>query len=123
MNRNDCIHIEACLSHVPRTFWDSDFYKGCNYFKDKNKIIELPKLDFGQDVWIIYKGRIKHLKVTGLNFKACGPEKEKIPMKYGHFDILLWLGGFTWNCTVNDIGKTVFLSKADAENKLKGGKI
>ena len=40
---NDCIHCEACISQVPRTFWDSEtFYDGCKYFKDKSGFIELP---------------------------------------------------------------------------------
>ena len=40
---NDCIHCEACISQVPRTFWDSEtFYEGCKYFKDKSRFVELP---------------------------------------------------------------------------------
>lgn len=40
---NDCIHCEACISQVPRTFWDSEtFYDGCKYFKEKSRFIELP---------------------------------------------------------------------------------
>ncbi len=113
----DCFHYEACKQYTP-TSWIKRLT--CDNFKDKNKMIELPPLDFGQDVWIIYQGKIKHLKVTGLNFKPYGaPNKERIPMEQGHFDIVLWLSGFTWGCTVDDIGKTVFPSREEAEKALE----
>lgn len=111
----------ANLERSP-SMWADIYEKLAEYedLEEQGRLIKLPELSFGQDVWIIYKGKIKHLKVTGFNFKPYGfPAKEIIPMKQGHFQIVLTLSGFTWGCMIEDIGKTVFLTKGEAEKALE----
>lgn len=94
----DCIHYEVCE------------YKGdmlCDYFKDKSLFVELP-CKVGDEVWFdTYKRGnsigIQPHKVDRIDVVLVCGEKELIETK-----IPIW-----------QIGKTVFLTKEEAERKLR----
>ena len=110
---NDCIHCEACISQVPRTFWDSEtFYDGCKYFKDKSRFIELP-CKVGDTLYEIherFKGgkwikTISERRVRGIEIVI-----HNILIARCATDISVFLSG---------LGKTVFVTREEAEKALK----
>lgn len=118
---NDCIHCEACISQVPRTFWDSEtFYDGCKYFKDKSGFIEIP-CKVGDTVYIPWHWNNKN----GIAFAEV--EEIKIYDSNNHYMFLIDLqsddeefnqsfGG--WKIG-KSIGETAFLTREEAEQALK----
>ena len=102
----DCIHDEACKSQVPRTFWDSkDFCVGCEHFKDKSRYIELP-CRVGDKVY----RPSKYLGVV--QFVIISFEMYQSEMFFtDDSENIIYLP---------DIGKTVFLTKEEAEKYLRG---
>lgn len=126
MNCKQCIHYDMCGGFTP-TDMDSDVFEycregrtdeipdieeRCNSFKDKSRFIELP-CKVGDVVWWTDGcTRFAHkVEVTRISYTA----------EYG-FD----MSGFTRNQThkmfnERDIGKTVFLTREEAERALKGG--
>ena len=115
MTCNDCIHCEACISQVPRIFWDSEtFYDGCKYFKDKSRFIELPckvgdtVYSYDEDLYALLDYRINQITLSDgaptLYSGLCFNEDELLS------DI---------DFVELDIGKTVFLTREEAEKALK----
>ena len=113
----DCIHYDVCQRldvcfkyynvpspiHLPETCSD--------FFKDKSRYIELP-CAVGQKVY----------RISG-NF--CGEKIyegviDQIVVKDGK-KISFYVYGHPLHFTTDDIGKTVFLAKEEAEQALKGG--
>ena len=109
----DCLHYEACKSQVPRTFWDSElFYHDCKYFKDRSRFVELP-CEVGDTIY-----EIKERKRNG--------EWHKVIVERVANGIEICRGGFmtvrsgtTATVFLSDLGKTVFLTREEAERALK----
>ena len=105
MTCKDCIHYECC-NH----FLDFDWQTLCELFKDKNKTIELP-CNVDEIVFIVIDcekpfistGKIKSFSYNKINLYA-----------YAVYDC-----GLTYLHTFDDIGKTVFFDREEAEKKLK----
>lgn len=106
MTCKDCIHFEVCC-YVDR------FLPICDSFKDKSKLIELP-CSVGDIVYYPYAGKILEKKVTAY---------------HRVYDARSGVQGIDWWYELDDdesetmdvdlIGKTVFLTKDEAEKKLE----
>lgn len=101
---NDCIHDEACKSQVPRTFWDSkDFCVGCEHFKDKSRYIELP-CKVGDTIYHTFTGKVDYFEVYDIQV---------------HNDGIYVTYDFNRYFNADEFGKTVFLTREEAEKKLE----
>lgn len=134
MTCKDCLHCEVCEKkhyHYANNKYrcNIDFIeKVCVFFKDKSKSIELP-CKVGDTVYCLdtlvdkdkcdkcpfyYEGGMGDYpacekSITGSRSAECIEIKEEIGTLK---DILWWMFR-------NDFGKTVFLTKSEAEQKLK----
>ena len=75
-----------------------------------NGVIILPKLKHKQTLYLIYNKTIKPLQVSSYMIR---PEFNNL------LQIHLYKNGFNGCCTLADIGKTVFLTKEEAEKALE----
>lgn len=75
-------------------------------------VIALPDLKHNQEVFVIYKNKVKALGVSSYMIR---PEYNNL------LQIHLYKNGFNWCCTADDFGKTVFITKEEAEKALEGG--
>ena len=108
MSCKDCINYEKCGGSLTNDFIP------CDIFKNKANFVELP-CKVGDKVFLLddwgYKKELKETEVGVIVIKGINV-----------FSKELWedvYGGVI--CTFADIGKTAFLTKEEAEQKLKGG--
>ena len=113
----NCIHYDVCCEmvtkHNKQFFVCGDKGNEGQHFKDKSLFVELP-VKVGQTVRYIKGGYY-----NSPHKKPCAIEVTEINQKW-HGKILDW--GFIANGTryrFSSIGKTVFLTKEEAEAKLK----
>ena len=122
MTCKDCSHYDVCednLKYIQErflkglTFGKSEFTEGefCNLFKDKSRIIELPNIEIGQELFYIdqYEKRVKSDTVSKLTF-----EKNELGIDTG-----VWSEDYGFSMFFSDVGKSLFLTKGEAEAKLK----
>ena len=88
-----------------------------DYLLDNGVIV--PPCEVGTDIYTIDNGEVKRLYVMGVSKHNNG----NIYIQYVTYDIkgapdLNWI---TSRCTDRDIGKTVFLTREEAEKALKEG--
>lgn len=110
----ECVHYEVCEDDVEL---HHDFYdclevdgveKHCEYFKPKSRFVELP-CEVGQTVYCIpfknhiYEGTVAQVAIERI--------KGKVMLGF------LCYGGMCFDS--RDFGKTVFLTKEEAEKALK----
>ena len=121
----NCVNFELCAGWIAY-YEDAEVEKAkeamcqdgenkleCEHYKDKSLFVELP-VQVGQTVWYIKGGYYNSPHKTPRAI-----EVTEINQKW-HGKILDW--GFIANGTryrFSSIGKTVFLTKEDAEKKLK----
>lgn len=117
MTCKDCFHYKACKDTYEMCFELDSFDKSiemqnydnmldyCKLFKDKDKVIELP-CKVGDTVWFrdLTTGTIKELIITEEGCTAFWVKDNANKM-------LMYFA--------SDIGKTVFLTKEEAEKALK----
>lgn len=72
-------------------------------------VIALPELKYKQILYLIYNERVKPLEVSSYTIR---PEFNNL------LQIHLYKNGFNGCCTTDDIGKTVFLTKEEAQKEL-----
>lgn len=111
MTCKDCIHYEACE-------WFGFIYveemaDDCLRFEPKSRFIELP-CEVGQTLWVVETAnwqrtewKVTEAKVSMLQQKADKSWKIRISIRSSVYDV-----------TLDEIGKTVFLSKEEAEKAL-----
>ncbi len=116
MTCKDCIHYEVCAIEV---VMNTAINGNCKFFKDKSKIIELP-CKVGDTIYYIFKAEIDRNAING--FIVSEPIKITEVGTRG-----FWTSAFPnehpddmdnfepWD----SIGKTVFLTKEEAEQALK----
>lgn len=128
MTCKDCIHYDVCHSRINSIDFlpvikgkisiSSIMYKECDdvekhclHFKDKSHIIELPNIEIGQRLFYIdqYEKRVKSDTVSKLTF-----EKNDLGIDTG-----VWSEDYGFSMFFSDVGKTLFLTKEEAEAKLK----
>ena len=79
--------------------------------EEQNRLLVLPNLKHKQTVYMIYDGRwIKKLEVNSYNIR---PEFDNL------LQIHLFKNGFNACCTIDDFGKTIFLTREEAEAAVK----
>ena len=85
--------------------------KNCKCFNvPVENVIVLPDLKYKQTLYVIDNNKIKPLEVSSYMIR---PEFDNL------LQIHLYKNGFNGCCTINDIGKTVFLTKEEAEQALR----
>ena len=87
-------------------------YSECADYLLSNGVIVLPELKYKQILYFIYNERVTPLEVSSYTIR---PEFNNL------LQIHLYKNGFNGCCTTDDIEKTVFLTKEQAEKALKGG--
>ncbi|MEE1011199.1 MAG: hypothetical protein U0L11_04080 [Acutalibacteraceae bacterium] len=110
---NDCIHNEACKSLIPRTFWDSEtFCEDCKYFKDKSRYIELP-CKFLQKCFVIPTIENRLNEITEMKCIGFAVSNDS------HNANLITDKNKLYQPCFGAFGKTVFLTRKEAEKALK----
>ena len=100
MTCKDCVHYEVCRSS------DNEPFDECNHFKPKSRFVELP-CEVGQTVHYIAFRKIYESKVAEITV---------VPFEKVKFEMHCY-GGMCYD--LRDLGKTVFLSREEAEKALK----
>lgn len=126
MTCKDCIHEDVCENYLKPfnfTLSESDTLKGlikikksiCSFEKDKSRIVELP-CNVGDTVYEFYKpvNQIIPYEIEDIHI-----DKEQTRYFATAFDIYYneYLDEIDFN--EDEIGKTVFLTKEEAEKALK----
>lgn len=121
MTCKDCLHYDLCrkiayiMAEITGKIKEQVIYIGnnvtCIFFKDKSRIIELPNIEIGQELFYIdqYEKRVKSDTVSKLTF-----EKNDLGIDTG-----VWSEDYGFSMFFSDVGKSLFLTKGEAEAKLK----
>ena len=115
MTCQDCVHYEVCEVTYPDLDLPFVNLEKCRLFKDKSKFIELP-CEVGDMVWFI-KFAFSYAK-RPIPAMICGM---KTFSNNGAFTFMALTveNNINRNFTNYDIGRTVFLTKEEAEQALK----
>lgn len=112
MTCKDCIHYELCdvqaFNGLNKNFEPEKDWKHCGVFKDKSKYIELP-CNIGDAVYHI----IREIEIAEESIYAVRIYEDK------HIAFSASRKGGRIVFRKDEIGKTVFLTKSEAEQKLK----
>lgn len=100
---NDCLHAEICP-------WDCDGVV-CEHFKDSSKFFEMP-CKVGDTVYFIGTNNINKLNSGVIEVGV-----EKLVLKSGGVYMKLSCNA-VYETSCRSIGKTIFLTKAEAEKAL-----
>lgn len=108
MTCKDCYHYNVCCELMKQLHWKPE---PCNSFKDKSRIIELPNIEIGQQLFYIdkYEKRVKSDTVSKLTF-----EKNDLEIDTG-----VWSEDYGFSMFLSDVGKSLFLTQKEAEARLK----
>lgn len=108
MTCKDCMHYDVCDKQKITNHTISKSV--CKHFKDKSLFIELP-MTLGQICYAPYnyKNEVEECRVSSLTQKADGSWKIRLTHNHSVFEI-----------RADEIGKTVFLTREEAERALKG---
>lgn len=119
MTCKDCVHCDVCRYNDGANEWCKHPEK-CEHFKDKNRFVELPcenwlEITFGDED--VFYG-IEEETISEINVY----NEERISWYDGWRTVVI--KGFDENgnyleFSPEDIGKTVFLTREEAEEKLK----
>ena len=105
----DCINCDVCLNIDRLILFDKNQPAHCKAFKDKSLFVELP-VKLGQICYALhpYKNEVEECRVSSLTQKADGSWKIRVTHNHSVFEI-----------RADEIGKRVFLTKEEAERKLR----
>lgn len=114
MTCKDCVGNMFCsredkTKRVDKYCADAD--EICARFKDKSRIIELPNIEIGQQLFYIdkYEKRVKSDTVSKLTF-----EKNDLGIDTG-----VWSEDYGFSMFFSDVGESLFLTQKEAEARLK----
>lgn len=110
MTCKDCMHNEVCCDE-----YELAHAENCNNFKDKSKYIELP-CKVGDMVYAYCKAVNQ---TVGYSVEDIHIDDEKTRFFATAFDVYFNEFLDDKEFLEDDIGKTVFLTKSEAEQKLK----
>lgn len=112
MNCKDCLHYEVCCDE-----YELEHAENCNNFKDKSKVIELPCKSDETVYQIQYPWGMSILKVAGIHLFWNQTETRVRRHSY----IVGLHEGLNISCRLplKNFGKTIFLTKEEAEARLK----
>lgn len=126
--KNDCIHYDVCHRRINSIDFlpvikgivstSSIMYKNCDdvekycrYFKDKSRIVELPNVEIGQELF--YVDRYTKSVESDIVSKLIWEENDL------GVDTGIWSENNGFSEYFSDIGKNLFITKEKAEAKLK----
>lgn len=112
MTCQDCVHYEVCEVTYPDLDLPFVNLEKCRLFKDKSKFIELP-CEVGDTVYVIC-GFVSEYKVQQIIYDGIFLWADLLNEKYAIPD------NTATRCISFDLGKTIFLTKEEAEQALKG---
>ena len=117
MTCKDCIHYDVCHNNFKNIDLNKEMTDEhcCVYFKDKSRIIELP-CNMGDTVYHTTTFGICQLTVAGIHLFW---DKRKTRIKRYSYIVGLNNLDYTYRLPLKEIGKTVFLTKEQAEAKLQ----
>ena len=114
-----CIHQKVCMLYDVTDYGWEELANGCRFFKDKSKFIEKP-FDIGDQIYIVTQYSYH------LPYEIIKCTVEKIRLKRGNTVTFSCYGYYenhgyytSGNFKTSSIGKTVFLTREDAEKKLE----
>lgn len=113
MTCKDCIHYEVCCDE-----YEISHAEYCNNFKDKAKYIELP-CKVGDTVYVLNKANIPQEMILDEPDIRCHCAEEDNMCKCFCRDIEHTFCAYRFMNDNSDIGKKVFLTRKEAEEKLK----
>lgn len=105
-----CIHIEVCAIRDCHDEADEKALTFCADHKPQSRFVELP-CEVGQTVYTDFEGKIYEGKICSFSLQDDGTLW--VYIRYG--------GGLNYWHMVEDFGKTVFLSREEAEKALSEG--
>lgn len=111
MTCKDCIHYEVCENSPLME-------DGCPYFKDKSLIVELP-CKVGKEIYVMNRGNIPQRMILDEPDIRCHCPKEAKSCMDVCDDIKHNICTYRLKSDGSDIGEKVFLTKEEAEAKLK----
>lgn len=116
----NCIKADVCkvAEEFDKEPVDGIYIEGCDYFKDRNRFVELP-CKVGDTIYIltndsptgIEESQVKKIELIKTQSKT--KIRLTVPCVYDDW------GGAQWEIGVNDFGKTAFLTRKEAERVLK----
>ena len=117
MTCKDCLYYEPCstlnaeFKKLPKDFIDSDLCaKQCTTFKDRSRFVELP-CKLGDTLFVPTRNLVSEYKIV--SFHVCG---EGI---WYRTNVIKGILTRLISDNVENIGKTVFLTREEAEQALK----
>ena len=114
MTCKDCIHFNACykmaIANNAATFYTL-YADGCEKFSDRSLWVKLPcRLNLPKELYrYMFDNDYKKIVVKCKVYKVTA---------HG-FTLMHYLDGRKWNYTYDSIGKTVFLTREEAEQALE----
>lgn len=113
----DCFHYDVCHNNFKNIDLNEEMTDEhcCVYFKDKSRFVELP-CNMGDTVYHTTTFGICQLTVAGIHLFW---DKRKTRIKRYSYIVGLNNLDYTYRLPLKEIGKTVFITKEEAEAKLK----
>lgn len=109
----DCIHYDVCkkYNNVFERELSERYCVECQHFKNKANFVELPNVEIGQALFYIdrFTNTVESDIVSRLNW-----EETDLGVQTG-----IWSENNAFSEFFSDVGKTLFLTKEEAETKLK----
>jgi hypothetical protein len=99
----ECIHCEICREDKMLTAFDENQEALCKAFKPKSRFVELP-CEVGQTIYRVGKGKVWEWEIAVIEI---------------YQDEIALVDDSDNYIKPEEIGKTVFLSREEAENALK----
>ena len=120
MTCKNCLHYEACKGTyftfkqmIDKDSFDNEHYAdvyNCPDFTDRSEWVHLPcKVE--QQLWFVENGEVKASTVDRLVYEELSTD-----------DIFTRIDGYGFSVFFEDVGKTVFLTREEAEKALEGMK-
>ena len=113
MKCQDCVHYEVCLYRANQfksvgveVDWDENYADVCMMSREKSRFVELP-CEVGSTVYFV-----------GVLTQQIVPSKV-LSIDYNEGGFYLFCGNYLIVIVTEQLGKTVFLSREEAENALR----
>lgn len=119
MTCKDCIHFDVCKfynKNLPEEYDPIEWQ--CDNFKDKSLIVELP-CKVGDEIYVLNRGNIPQKMILDEPDIRCHCPKEKNLCMALCDDTKHNICAYRLKNDGSDIGEKVFLTKEEAEAKLK----
>ena len=122
MRCSDCVHYDSCKRAIKlhtklmdnKYRFGMDETKPCELFKPKSRFVELP-CEVGTWLWVVRKDYVSE----SFRVDAFDDRNLVMFMQDAEWNLSITYKGIKiWRVSFEDFGKTVFLSREEAENAL-----